>query len=287
VDENLNMTPDTLNQDPEGHLDTARRFGGVARLYGSNNAARIAASHVAVVGLGGVGSWSAEALARSGVGALTLVDLDHIAESNINRQVHALDGEIGRAKVEAMAHRIGLINPLCKLHVVDDFLSAANASDILARCDGVIDAVDDVRAKVAMVLFARDSRVPLVVCGGAGAKRDLTRLRVEDLALTHNDALLARLRSRLRAEHGYPRGTPGGKHKGKPEKFGVACVYLDEPAPQAVQLCDVEGDLPGAKPNDPSAGLNCAGYGSVVHVTAGIGLAAAGWMLERLTQRAI
>lgn len=286
MDTNTNTAAELPEPRPENGPDFARRFGGVARLYGQDHAARIASSHVAVIGLGGVGSWAAEALARSGVGGLTIVDLDHIAESNINRQVHAVDGEIGRAKVEAMAHRIGLIHPKCRLRLVDDFLGAENVQDILAECDGVIDAVDDIRAKVAMVLHARDAGLSLAVCGGAGAKRDLTRLRVEDLALTCNDPLLARLRTRLRAEHGYPRGTP----KGKPAKFGVTCVYLDEPAHQVVQACDASGGL-SQEPAmdtvaDPGAGLNCAGYGSVVHVTAGIGFAAAGWMLERLRSTA-
>jgi tRNA A37 threonylcarbamoyladenosine dehydratase len=194
------------------------------------------------------------------------VDLDHIAESNINRQVHALDGEIGRAKVLAMAQRIGLINPSCQLTVVDAFLDADNAPVLLAPCDGIIDAVDDVRAKIAMALFARASRRPLAICGGAGAKRDLTRLHIDDLALVRNDALLARLRSRLRAEHGFPKGAP----RGKPARFGLTCIHLDE-APPTLRS---------------AGGLNCAGYGSVVHVTAGLGLAASGWMIDQLIQAA-
>ncbi|HEU4621960.1 MAG TPA: tRNA threonylcarbamoyladenosine dehydratase [Burkholderiaceae bacterium] len=244
----------------------ARRYAGVARLYGEAASLRFARTHIAVVGLGGVGSWAAEALARSGVGALTLIDLDHIAESNINRQLHALTDDIGRAKVEAMAERIARIDAHCRVTAIDDFLTPENCAALLANCDAVFDAVDDVQAKAAMVSWCREQARPLVVCGAAGGQRDATAIRHADLALVRNDALLAKLRSRLRRDHGFPRGVV----KGRVKPFHVSAVFVDA-APTASPLACA-----------PGAALNCAGYGSVMHVTAGIGLAAAGVLLDHI-----
>jgi len=158
-----------------------RRFAGVARLLGDEALARLQAAHVAVVGIGGVGSWTAEALARSGVGALTLIDMDHVAESNINRQVQALDATLGAAKGQVMAERIAQISPQCALHLVDDFVTAENASELLPAQCIVIDAIDQPRAKAAMIALCRRRQQPLVVCGGAGAVIDGLSLRREDL----------------------------------------------------------------------------------------------------------
>lgn len=245
--------------------DFERRFGGLARLYGAAGAARIASVHVAVVGLGGVGSWAAEALARSGVAALTLVDLDHVAESNVNRQVHALDGTLGQAKVQAMAERIAAINPRCRLHAVDDFVDQDNWPGLLpAPVDVVLDACDQVRAKAAMAAWALQERCIFLTVGAAGGKRQGERVEVADLATVTHDRLLASLRYRLRREHGAPRQGP----------LGVACVFSREPMvlPAA---CDVPVAVDGS--------LNCHGYGSSVAVTATFGLCAAGWVLNRLS----
>lgn len=245
--------------------DLQRRFGGLARLYGSPGAARIAAAHVAVVGMGGVGSWAAEALARSGVGTLTLIDLDHVAESNVNRQVHALDDTLGQAKVQAMAERIALINPACTVHAVDEFVAPDNWPALLpGAVDAVLDACDQLRAKVALAAWARaHAGVHFVTVGAAGGKRHGERVEVGDLAQVTHDRLLASLRYQLRREHGAPRQG----------RLGLACVYSREPVllPSA---CDAPAAVDGS--------LNCHGYGSAVAVTATFGMCAAGVLLNHL-----
>lgn len=248
-------------------IDSQRRFGGIARLYGEAAARRIAAGHVCVIGIGGVGSWAAEALARSAVGALTLVDLDHIAESNTNRQIHALDGEYGRAKVEAMAARILAINPQCRVQTIEDFVTVDNAATLLPPCDVVLDAIDNVRAKAALLAHCRRAGIAVVTTGGAGGRRDPTRVEVADLARTTQDALASKLRARLRKEYGFSRDPK--------RKFGIDCVFSSEPIgrPEA-SACEL--DERGLQ------GLNCAGYGSAVTVTASFGLAAAARVLQLL-----
>ena len=180
-----------------------RRFGGLERLYGVDGAAGIRKAHVAVVGVGGVGSWTAEALARSGVGQLTLVDMDHLAESNVNRQIHALTPTLGQAKVLAMRDRIALINPDCTVHCVDDFAAPDNWPQLLpGPVDAVVDACDQVAAKTAMAAWARDHRVLHITVGAAGGKRHAHKVDVDDLARVTHDPLLAQLRYRLRKHHG-------------------------------------------------------------------------------------
>lgn len=244
-----------------------RRFGGIARLYGTGGAASIHAAHVAVVGIGGVGSWAVEALARSGVGRLTLIDLDHIAESNVNRQIHALTPTLGQAKVLAMAERIALIHPQCRVECVEDFVEPSNWPAVLpAPVDGVIDACDQVKAKTAMAAWAISTRIPFISVGAAGGKRLAHAVDVDDLAMTTHDPLLAQLRYRLRKEHGAARG---GK------RIGVPCVFSREAVALPHASCGLqEGD----------GSLNCHGYGSSVAVTAAFGMCAAGWMLDRLSR---
>lgn len=244
--------------------DLQRRFGGLERLYGMGGAAAVRAAHVAVVGIGGVGSWSAEALARSGIGALTLIDLDHIAESNINRQIHALDSTLGQAKVQAMRERILQINPRCVVHAVEEFAEPENWPGLLPPgVNAVIDACDQVKAKVAMAVWALETKTLFVAAGAAGGKRLAHKVDVDDLANTTHDPLLAQLRYRLRKFHGAPR-------EGK--KIGVACVFSREAVAPPDASCAIEGD----------GSLNCHGYGSVVTVTATFGQCAAGWILDRL-----
>jgi tRNA A37 threonylcarbamoyladenosine dehydratase len=244
--------------------DLQRRFGGLERLYGMDGAAAIRRAHVAVVGIGGVGSWAAEALARSGVGALTLVDLDHVAESNIHRQVHALASTIGQAKVQAMRERIAQINPRCAVHEVEEFVEPLNWPQVLtAGVDAVIDACDQVQAKAAMAAWARETRALFIACGAAGGKRLAHKVDVDDLAATTHDPLLAQLRYRLRKFHGAPK-------EGK--KIGVTCVFSRESVAPPDPSCAIEGD----------GSLNCHGYGSVVSVTATFGQCAAGWILDRI-----
>ena len=250
------------------HLDEAadlqRRFGGLERLYGMDGAAAIRRAHVAVVGVGGVGSWAAEALARSGIGALTLVDLDHVAESNINRQVHALAGTIGQAKVLAMGERIAQIHPGCRVHAVEEFVEPSNWPAVLPPgVDAVIDACDQVQAKTAMAAWAREGKRLFITCGAAGGKRLAHKVEVEDLAATTHDPLLAQVRYRLRKFHRAPK-------EGK--RIGIACVFSREAVAPPDPSCAIEGD----------GSLNCHGYGSVVSVTATFGQVAAGWILDRI-----
>jgi len=191
-----------------------RRFGGLTRLYGVDGAARIRAAHVVVVGIGGVGSWTVEALARSGVGRLTLIDLDHIAESNINRQIHALDDTVGMAKVEAMRQRIAHINPDCLVTCIDDFVEPSNWPQLLngTEVDAVVDACDQVKAKTAMAAWALKHRVLFISVGAAGGKRHAHKVDIDDLSNTSHDPLLAKLRYNLRREHGAARD---GKKNGR------------------------------------------------------------------------
>ncbi|MCY0387672.1 tRNA threonylcarbamoyladenosine dehydratase [Robbsia sp. Bb-Pol-6] len=268
--------------------DRARRFGGVARLYGAPALRRFAAAHVVVIGIGGVGSWAAEALARTAVGRLTLVDLDHVAESNTNRQLHALDGNYGKAKITAMAERIRLIDPDCRVDEIDDFIGPENFETVLGSgCDYVIDAIDDTRTKTALIAWCAARGLNIVTIGGAGGQLDPTRIRIEDLSRTIQDPLLAKVRQQLRRQHGFPRSPK--------TRFGIAAVYSDEPlrypdaAGPGAEACAIgEPAAPGAEdqgaalPMGGPAGLNCAGFGSSVCVTASFGLAAAAHVLRVL-----
>jgi tRNA A37 threonylcarbamoyladenosine dehydratase len=247
---------------PEAPIEDDRRFGGVTRLFGSEGASRLRRARICVVGIGGVGSWALEALARTGVGHLAAVDLDMVAESNTNRQIHALDDVFGQAKVEAMAERIARINPACRINCIEDFVTPENAATILDDdYDVVIDAIDQVRAKVAMIAFCRGRRIPIVVAGAAGGQVDPTQVRVADLSATVQDPLLAKVRSALRRDHGFPRDS--GK------KFGVTAVFSTEPLryPPPLDACAASASGP--------AGLSCAGFGSSVCVTSVFGMVAA------------
>lgn len=276
--------------------DFERRFGGLARLYGGAGAQRIRQAHIVVVGLGGVGSWAAEAAARSGVARLTLVDLDHIAESNINRQVHALDNTIGMAKVQAMRERIAHINPDCKIDCIEEFVDANNWPGVLGlgadfdwKTVAVIDACDQVKAKTALAAWAIKSKAMFISVGAAGGKRLAHKVDIEDLSLVTHDPLLAQMRNRLRKEHGAARDK---------KKIGVACVFSREsvmkPGVPAVAAPGetVDAAQPGDSPSDFSvaaqsdATLNCHGYGSVVTVTSTFGLCAAGWVLGKIAESA-
>jgi len=254
--------------------DLARRFGGLERLYGVAGAARIRSAHVLIAGIGGVGSWAVEALARSGVGRLTLVDLDHVSESNINRQIHALDATVGQAKVEAMRDRIAQINPDCKVLAIDEFVEPGNWTMLLEAAQqangpatAVIDACDQVKAKLTMAAWARASGTAFVTVGAAGGKRQAHKVDIDDLSLVTHDPLLAQLRQRLRKEHGAPR---------EGRKIGVTCVFSRESVAPPDASCAIEGD----------GSLNCHGYGSVVSVTATFGQCAAGWVLDKIASNA-
>jgi tRNA A37 threonylcarbamoyladenosine dehydratase len=239
--------------------DLERRFGGLLRLYGADGYRRLRALRVAVVGVGGVGSWAAEALARSGVAELVLIDLDHVAESNINRQVQALSPTLGQAKVLALQDRIAQIHPSCRVHPVEEFVEPGNWPQLLpGPVDVVIDACDQVRAKLAMAAWAISSGTHHVCVGAAGGKRQPYRVAVDDLAAVTHDPLLASLRQRLRREHGAARSGV----------IGVQCVYSRESVTRPPESCELDGSL------------NCHGYGSSVTVTAAFGMAAAAAAIE-------
>jgi tRNA A37 threonylcarbamoyladenosine dehydratase len=245
--------------------DLERRFGGLRRLHGDVGYARLRAARIAVVGLGGVGSWAVEALARSGVARLVLIDLDHVAESNINRQVQAMGRTLGQAKAEALRERIADIHPGCEVQAVEEFVDADNWPALLpGPVDAVIDACDQVRAKAALAAWALAQRVPLVSVGAAGGKQQAQRVEVADLAEATHDPLLASLRQRLRKEHGAARQGA----------IGVRCVFSRENVTLPIEVCEGGGDIDGT--------LNCHGYGSSVMVTATFGMVAAGEALAQL-----
>ncbi len=245
--------------------DHDRRFGGLDRLYGDG--ARMALHHgrVAVVGVGGVGSWAAEALARSGVGNITLIDFDHVALSNVNRQVHALDSTLGKPKAEVLKERIHDINPDCHVTVVDDFLTEENVGELIPSggYDAVIDACDQARAKAALIAHARRHDVWVAVCGAAGGKHNPLNLKKDDLGRTAHDALLLRVKQLLRKEFNVTPRSNG--------RFGVHCIFVDEPTKK--------------NPACATGDLSCSGYGSVVTVTASMGLAAAAMCVERILHK--
>jgi len=255
-------------------VDFDRRFGGIARLYGQAGLARFRAAHVCVIGVGGVGSWVVEALARSAVGRITMIDLDNVAESNVNRQVHALTDTLGLAKVTALARRIAQINPYCEVTEVEDFVGADNLDQMIGAhdYDYIVDAIDNVRAKTALIAYCRQHGLKLVTIGGAGGQTDPTRIAITDLCRTEQEPLLAKVRKRLRAQHGFPRGTKN--------KFGIDAVYSTEPlrVPETAGAC-AAGDAGGV------TGLNCAGYGSSMAVTASFGLVAASHVLRKLAEQ--
>ena len=254
-------------------MDFERRFGGLRRLYGVTGAQRIFDAHVVVVGIGGVGSWAVEALARSGVRRLTLIDLDHVSESNINRQIHAMEPTLGLGKAQAMRERIALFHPACVVDVIEEFVDADNWPSLLDALglpegegpDAVIDACDQVRAKAALAAWALSSGVPLVSVGAAGGKTLAHAVDVGELALVTHDPLLAQLRYRLRKHHAAPRTGA----------IGVACVFSRETVRPPDASCDIAST---------DSSLNCHGFGSVVSVTASFGMCAAGWVLNTLAK---
>lgn len=249
--------------------DFDQRFGGIARLFGRDALQRLRRAHVCVVGVGGVGTWTVEALARSGVGELTLVDLDDICVTNVNRQIHALDGEIGRPKTEAMAARVRSINPRLRVHPVCEFFTPANAARLLeTRFDCVVDAIDSVANKCLLIAMSKKRGLPVVTSGGAGGRRDPTQVKVADLAQTSHDRLLQKVRDKLRKEHGFPRGE---------KMFGVPAVFSPEPP----LFPHSDGTVCGTKEAGADLKLDChSGYGTASFVTGAFGFAMAAKAVE-------
>lgn len=254
-------------------MDYTRRFGGIARLYGTAALDRFAESHVCVVGIGGVGSWVVEALARSGIGSLTLVDLDNVAESNVNRQIHALDGQFGRAKVDAMAERVRAINPACNVITREVFVELENLPQLVTPdYHFLVDCIDAFKVKAALIAHCRRNRIRLVTVGGAGGQTDPLKIRLTDLYKTQHDPLLAKTRKLLRKEYGFP--------KNPKRRFDVPCVYSDE---QQVYP-DGSGEICQNKPaaGGGGSGLNCGGFGSSMAVTSTFAMVATAHVLNKL-----
>ena len=262
--------PDTVAE----QVDFERRFGGLARLYGQPALERFRAAHVCVIGVGGVGSWIVEALARSAVGALTLIDLDNVAESNINRQIQALSGTIGLAKIDALAERIAQINPYCKVTLVEDFITPDNLGEMIGtgRYDYVVDAIDSAKSKAALIAYCRAHQIALITIGGAGGQTDPTKIAVRDLSKTEQEPLLKRVRKLLRVNYGFPRG--------EKNRFNVDAVFSMEPLkfPEDDASCSLDADQRGI------TGINCAGFGSSVVVTASFGMVCAAHLLRKLAE---
>ncbi|HEV7775810.1 MAG TPA: tRNA threonylcarbamoyladenosine dehydratase [Luteibacter sp.] len=253
----------------------AGRFAGIERLYGVGSLDRLADAHVCVIGIGGVGSWAAEALARSGVGRLTLIDADDVCLSNTNRQLHALDGQYGKPKVGVIAERAHAINPAIRLEAIERFLTTSSMDDLLDRgYDVVLDACDALNVKIETVVWCRRRKLPLVTVGAAGGRTDPTLVRVRDLSRTEHDAMLSTIRKKLRQEHGFPRN--------KDRFFGVSAVY----SMQNVRYPQPDGSVCGVRPPGSDAlKLDCGGgLGAATHVTGAFAFAAVGKVLEKLVK---
>jgi tRNA A37 threonylcarbamoyladenosine dehydratase len=254
--------------DIQAPFDFNRRFGGIGRLYGTEVLKDFRQRHIAVVGVGGVGSWAVEALARSGIGQITLIDFDQIAESNTNRQLPAIDPFYGEAKVSVLAERILQINPSCQVHVIEAFVDEENLAQLITKnLDGVIDAIDQVKIKTLMAVHCLKLNIPLVVSGSAGGKCDPTQLTQADLSAVTHDPLLSNMRYDLRRRHGLPR-------EGK--KMRIACIYSTEPIIKPIKPTQDAGQ-------SAPQGLSCSGYGASMMVTASFGLAATAYLLNRLS----
>ncbi len=249
------------------HDDYDERFGGLRRLYGESAYCLLPQLHMVVVGLGGVGSWSAEALARTGIGHITLIDYDTVAKSNINRQLVGLSETLDEKKSSVMRTRIHNINPACQINVIDDFINSANLADYLSPDHGydyVIDAIDSIQFKTEMIAHCRRNKLPIITTGGAGGVTDPTLIHVADLSKTYNDALAARVRNNLRSRHGFS--------KNPQRRFGVECVFSS----QHKLYPKDDGSVSHQKPGIHGVNLDCRfGYGSSVTVTASFGMIAA------------
>ncbi len=252
----------------------SRRFQGVAKAYGSKAFEQFTQSHICVIGLGGVGSWAVEALARSAIGELTLIDMDHVAESNINRQLQATDETLGKAKAQALAERVKTINPTCKVNQIDDFINAENQADLLNRnYHWVIDCIDNFRTKAALIHYCKRNKIKLLTMGGAGGMIDPTKIQITDLSKTRQDPLLAKVRKLLRQDYHFPENLN--------RRFGIPCVFSEE----HLLYPSADGETSPQKSKDSATtGLNCAnGFGSAVCVTAPFGFYAAGYVLRKLS----
>ena len=243
-----------------------QRFGGIGRLYTPEGLAKLRQSHVCVIGIGGVGSWAVEALARTGIGKITMIDMDDICVTNIIRQIHAMTGTVARLKIEAMKERVERINPECVVEIIDDFITPENIPEYLnLGYDYVLDAIDSVRTKAALIAYCKRNKIKLITTGGAGGQTDPSQIQIADLSKTIQDPLAARVRSLLRKEYNFSQNPK--------RKFGIDCVFSTQPLifPKMGEGCEV------------SATMNCAnGFGAVTMVTATFGFFAVSRLVDKL-----
>ena len=243
-----------------------QRFGGIGRLYTPEGLAKLRQSHVCVIGIGGVGSWAVEALARTGIGKITMIDMDDICVTNINRQIHAMTGTVTQLKTEVMKERVEKINPECVVEIIDDFITPENISEYLNRgYDYVLDAIDSVRTKAALIAYCKRNKIKLITTGGAGGQTDPSQIQIADLSKTIQDPLVARVRSLLRKEYNFSQNPK--------RKFGIDSVFSTQPLifPKMGEGCEV------------SATMNCAnGFGAVTMVTATFGFFAVSRLVDKL-----
>jgi tRNA A37 threonylcarbamoyladenosine dehydratase len=253
-----------------------QRFGGTARLYGQSEVEIFRACHICVIGIGGVGSWVAEALARTGIGSLTLIDMDDVCVTNTNRQVHALSSTIGQSKIEVMAERIKLINPDCQVNLVDDFITPDNVAEYLDHdFDYIVDAIDSLKAKAALLAYCRSNKRKVITIGGAGGQIDPTQIKVADLTKTIQDPLAKKLKDRLRRHHGFPTNPA--------RKFGIECVFSTE----QLKYPQLDGSVCASKAGaEGPKKMDCAsGFGAATMVTATFGFVAAARVVDKIKQK--
>ncbi|WP_085297673.1 tRNA cyclic N6-threonylcarbamoyladenosine(37) synthase TcdA [Cognaticolwellia mytili] len=258
--------------------DYQLRFGGISRLYGNNGAEALKQSHFCVIGIGGVGSWVAEAFARNGVGEITLIDLDDLCITNINRQIHALSDTVGQSKVDVMAQRIKQINPECQVNIVEDFVTLENIRELLSNSiDYVIDAIDSVNVKSAIIAHCKRNKLPIITIGGAGGQVDPSKIAIADLSQTFQDPLLAKVRNQLRREYNFSRNVK--------RKFSIDAIFSSE----QLRYPDNEGNVCHAKQsNDGAMRLDCSGgFGAATHVTACFAFFAVGKAIDKFLKRAL
>ena len=262
--------------------DYSLRFGGIARLYGLQGAQILQKAHFCVIGIGGVGSWVAEALARNGVGHITLIDLDDICITNTNRQIHALNNTIGESKVDVMAERIKQINPDCQVNIVEDFVTTENLAELLSKnYDYVIDAIDSVDIKTRIIAHCKRNKLPIITIGGAGGQVDPSQIAITDLSKTYQDPLLAKVKNQLRREFNFPRAD---LTKASKRKFAIDAVFSTEQLRYPSELGEVCLAKPEATDGNNSAmRLDCSsGFGATTHVTATFAFFAVGRAIDKL-----
>jgi tRNA threonylcarbamoyladenosine dehydratase len=257
--------------------DYLARFGGIARLYGRAGLERLHAAHVAVIGVGGVGSWIVEALARSGIGALTLIDMDDVCVTNINRQLPALSSTVGQPKVRVLSDRVQAIHPSCVVSEVIEFYTESNAARLLSPpFDYVVDAVDRMSVKSHLIASCVQRALPVITCGSAGGRRDPTLIRASDLGHAGHDLLLQQVRRKLRRDHGFAKSDDG-----RAVSMGVPCVYSIE----SPHFAWADGTCSLNEEPEAESGqrLDCAsGFGAATHVTGAFAFAVVAQVLASL-----